>query len=60
MLKPSKSFFRTVFTTPATASAPYIAEAPSFKISTLSTPPIGILFEFTDITGTKLPPIASV
>ena len=31
--------------TPPTASAPYIADAPSLKISTLSAPYTGIVFE---------------
>ncbi len=45
--------------TPATASAPYIAEEPSLKTSTLSIPLTGIIFVFTELTGTKLPPTDS-
>ena len=45
--------------TPATASAPYIADDPSLKTSILSIPFTGKMFEFTELTGTKLPPTDS-
>ena len=38
---PSKFSFRITFITPATASAPYTAEAPSRRISTRSTMAVG-------------------
>ena len=46
--------------TPATASAPYIAEAPSFKTSSLESALVGIKLELTVIVGTKSSPIFSV
>ena len=48
---PRKSFHRWILTTPATASAPYTAEAPDFKISMLSTAASGIV-----LISTKVPP----
>ena len=57
---PVKSVFKTVLITPANASAPYIAEAPSLKISTLSAPLTGIAFELVVITGILPPNIGSV
>ena len=47
MSTPSKSFFSTKFTTPASASAPYTAEAPPVIVSTRSIAADGIVFKST-------------
>ena len=45
--KPSKSVRMIMLTTPATASAPYNAEPPSVRTSTLSVMTSGMEFKFT-------------
>ena len=47
------SSFSTVFTTPATASAPYSAEAPSSRTSIRLTPLVGMALALTVTTGTR-------
>src|SRR5438045_9165378 len=42
-----------MLTTPATASAPYVVAAPSFKISMLSIAAAGMEFRSTNMTFTK-------
>ena len=53
------SFFRMMFTTPATASAPYTADAPSFSTSMRAIAATGIMFTSTNCSVPRpaaLPP----
>src|SRR5258708_30415919 len=61
MLTPSKFFFMMKLTTPATASAPYTAEAPPVRMSTRSTSEVGTKFRSAataEIDEVGLPPIS--
>ena len=60
ILVPTKSLSKTLLTTPATASAPYKAEAPSLRTSRRSRPFTGMELVLTVNVGTKSPPMYSV